>query len=308
MKVIIPEQQRLGSLAAEETQGLLRDPCLECLDVVPGSAEARDLRQLGLQFSVAIAASIRDLTTTGTPEALTLAGRRVEGLRRLLQENSEQFFSVRTLMRWRFVGPDAEIFRGHDIGEVPALPENIMDSLTLKCPLANDGRTVAQTHRLAFLPGCIDGEPTSLRTFKEFAATKAKARGLQPILCEGMNRVFDESFAREPIDKRGVWVLEYETLAPRTLNRNDAGQISIVNEFKGYRTARAIEHVACMGLVALESDISRVNDRFFGRCEELRDSGSRASFGSLSSVGIMVDPTICDGQADERTGRWIVYT
>src|SRR5262245_48255848 len=71
---------------------------------------------------------------------------------------------VRAEMGKNYLGPEALALIGaRDVGEVPPLPSALTPSLLRQpCPITRDGRTIAETHRLVFVPRQADGEPFTL--------------------------------------------------------------------------------------------------------------------------------------------------
>ena len=181
----------------------------------------------------------------------------------------------------RMVGPDAKIFEGKDLGEIPALPANIMEILNSKCELSNDGRTVAETHRLVLVPASIDGKPLTLNALRALATEAGKGR--DPSFFVRQIWHDNEAFANKPLEK-STWVLEYETVAPKSTNLMDAEQVALVEKLPNHRTAKILEHVGAMVFNDLENG-ERIYPDIYGRCEERSASGARVRAGNFSANG-----------------------
>lgn len=236
-------------------------------------------------LSAEAARSIQGLISEGTEESLGKALAAIKELRSLVQSGgSAEIAAAKDLMGKNMVGPDARIFEGKDLGEIPALPANIMEILNSKCELSNDGRTVAETHRLVLVPASIDGKPLTLNALREFATEAGK--GKDPSFYE-QDWYDNEAFANKPLEK-STWVLEYETVAPKSENKTDAQQVALVEKLPNHRTAKILEHVGAMVFNDLENG-ARIYPSMYGRCEERSASGARVSAGSFVAGGLIVD-------------------
>jgi hypothetical protein len=252
-------------------------------------------------LSAEAARSIQSFIEEGTEDSLNAALLKVKELRSLVERGgSVDLEAVKELMPGKVVGPDARIFKGRDIGEVPQLPADLLSVLKSRCVLANDGRTVAETHRLVLLPATIDGEPLTLNSLRELATTTGKRR--DPSFYK-QDWYDDEAFANAPLGK-SVWVLEYADEAPDTLYKNDSEQVAVVGKLSDYRTARVLEHVGTMVLQYLEN-AERIYPNFHGRCEERSASGARVSAGYFDADGLGVNYHDVDDRA-AALGRAVV--
>ncbi len=235
-------------------------------------------------FSAEAARSIQGLISEGTEESLGKALAAVKELRSLFERGgSVDLEAVKELMPGKVVGPDARIFQGKDIGEVPQLPADLLSVLNSKCELANDGRKVAETHRLVLVPATIDGEPLTLNSLRELATTAGKRR--DPSFYK-QDWYENEAFANAPLEK-SVWVLEYQGVAPGTFDKTDSEQVAVVGKLSHYQTARVLEHVGTMVFQDLENG-ERIYPNFYGRCEERSASGDRVYAGYFNARGLGV--------------------
>jgi len=270
-------------------------------------AEAVNPEAIKAALSTEAARSIRSLISEGTEASLTQALAAVGELRSLVSRGgSIDLEEVKVLMPDGVVGPDAKVFKGKDIGEVPALPADIIEVLKSKCALANDGKTVAETHRLVLLPASIDGEPLTLNSLRELATAAGKRR--DPSFYE-QDSYNNEAFANAPLEK-SVWVLEYANVAPGTFGKNDSEQVVVVDKLSDYRTARVLEHVGTMVFNDLEHG-ERIYPNFYGRCgiddSERAASGARVFAGNFDAFGLVVSGgNAYDGLRYDLLGRAVV--
>lgn len=207
---------------------------------------------------------------------------------------------IRKLMPGRFVGPDAKIFEGRDIGDVPALPANILEILRMECTLANDGRTIAETHRLTLIPARIDSEPVTVNYLGRLA-TEGVSDTDPNSYEQGGSDI--EAYANAPFEE-SIWVLEYESAAPGTSNENDAKRTLVVDEFNNHRIARIRERIGTMLIQGREHNEHR-DDNFFGLCEERSASGNRV--GACYENGIYYLAEVSDDVQDRSIGCAIVW-
>jgi len=288
-------QERLDANAAQ-VAGQLTDKLLTPLQdtlaqfeaVFPGItqrvSEVINPEAIRTALSAETARSIQSLMEEGTEASLSAALLKVKELRSLVERGgSVDLEEVKSLMPGRVAGPDSKVLKGKDIGEVPALPADIIEILKSKCALSNDGRTVAETHRLVLLPASIDGEPLTLNSLRELATAAGKRR--EPSFYK-QDWYDDEAFANAPLGE-SVWVLEYANVAPGTFSKNDGEQVAVVGKLSDYRTAKVLEHVGTMVLNDLENN-ERVYPNFYGRCEERAASGARVCAGNFLADGLDV--------------------
>lgn len=289
-------QERLDTNAARATEQLtdrLLAPLTATLStlegVFPGITERMtaiiDPAKLRIALSADVAQSIKTMMEEGTEGSLTAALSKVKELRGLVQSGgSAEIAEAKELMGNKMVGPDARIFEGKDLGEIPALPANILEILNSKCDLSNDGRRVADTHRLVLVPASIDGKPLTLNALRELATEAGK--GKDPSFY-GQDWYDNEAFANKPLEK-STWVLEYQTVAPKSENKTDAQQVALVEKLPNHRTAKILEHVGAMVFNDLENG-ERIYPSIYGRCEERSASGARVDAGHFFAGGLLVD-------------------
>jgi hypothetical protein len=276
-------------------------------------------------LSAHVGTFIKSLILEGTEDSLCRALDAVRELRSLVERGGGvDLEAVKELMPGRVVGPDAKIFKGKDIGKIPELPSDILEILKSKCELANDGRTVAETHRLVLVPAAIDGEPLTLNSLRNwvrnFDQGSIKGSIFRHPVYGDTNRPWyvEEGFANTPL-KKSVWVLDYENIAPGTLNKNDGEQTEVVAKFANYRTARLLEHVGTLAFQLMENH-ERLHLDYDGVCDEWTSHNREAWVHShppqrifirqrvyvLNDVnGISLDDTP-DYSRWERTGRAVV--
>lgn len=209
-------------------------------EVLPGLSEhvaahlTKDM--LALAFSRGVIGRLDALVDEGTPASLRLALTALEGLRSMVEGTSGPLYeAIRERLPGRFVGPDAGIFAGKNLGDPVAPPANIISLLDSHCDLSNDGRKVRDTHALVFIPATIDGEATKAEMFPRMS--RAVTPSIRYII-EDPEIERGELLSR-PIGK-GTWVLEY------------LGGARLESAGSSYRVARLVEHLAVLSFLALE--------------------------------------------------------
>jgi hypothetical protein len=288
-------QERLDTNAARATEQLtdkLLAPLNSTLStlegVFPGITERMtatiDPAKLRTALSVDVAQSIKAMMEAGTEGSLTAALSKVKELRSLVQSGGRaEIAEAKELMGNKMVGPDARIFEGKALGVIPALPANIMEILNSKCELSNDGRTVAQTHRLALLPASIDGVPTTVNSLRQFDADARKGKDSS---FYNQDWYDNEAFANKPLEE-SVWVLLHETVAPGTLNKTDPQQVKRIEKLTNHETAKAIALIGTM-VVQYRENGEKLFPDVYGRCEDRSASGARVFAGNFLAGGLGV--------------------
>lgn len=311
-------QERLDTHAARVTEQLTDNllaplnASLSTLEgVFPGIRERMtaiiDPAKLRTALSADVAHSIAAMMKEGTETSLTAALSKVKELRSLIESGASiaqfgaEIAAAKDLMGKNMVGPDARFFLGKDLGEIPTLPAQIMGILNSKCELSNDGRTVAETHRLALVPASVDGKPLTLNALRALATEAGKGR--DPSF-EGQQWYKYEAFANRPLET-STWVLAYETVAPKSRSKSDARQVALVEKLSNYRTARLLEHVGTMVFNDLENG-ERIYPSLYGRCEERSASGARVVAGFFYARGLSLDEDDIDGPRRDLLGRAVV--
>ena len=92
---------------------------------------------------------------------------------------------VEQLLGKNFYGPDVckEFFDTKEIGEVPPIPSFITPTLLASpCPHSSDGKTIAETHSLVFIPSQIGTKQLSVHAFSQLGNQKCTERGWQEII------------------------------------------------------------------------------------------------------------------------------
>ena len=241
-------QEHLTQKAAEQLSARLLDPLNTAIStfegIFPGiSAKVTtvvDLDKLRTALSAEVAESIKTSMSQGTGDSLRGALMKVTELKRLLL--SLEIAQAKELMGERMLDQDAEIFHGRDLGEIPALPANILEILNSRCELANDGRRVAETHRLILVPASIDGSPTSLGALSNFERSLGKVQGPSFKRCFDTYEGYWSSEYPIMFDRleRSTWALIYQHEAPGSLSQFATEQFEALKEFKNYEAAKVL--------------------------------------------------------------------
>jgi hypothetical protein len=209
-------------------------------------------------------------TPTTSPTAPSLATTRpTRTSRRLSQQRL--WNEIRRLMPGRSVVPTSSIFNDVEIGEVTPITPRIITHIRSRCPIADDGRTVAETHRLVYIPAKIDDDATSIESLRLFAADRAPL--ILPLFSSYRGLPSDE-LQRTTIH-RGIWVLEYHDIAPHSTCFSEGNTPAAQ-----YRTAHAIEHAGILTLSALENG-ERLFRTTYGRTNDRFASGEAVCIGNL---------------------------
>lgn len=109
-----------------------------------------------------------------------------------------------------------------NVGEVPALPKDILNILTSPCPF-NPDKTIFQTHTLVLVPETLDGTPLTLKRLNEITLAKNKLYWSGQI-----GDLQDKPF------EKSHWILMTRTVLLETRNKNYEEQQRIAARYPGY--------------------------------------------------------------------------
>lgn len=178
---------------------------------------------------------------------------------------------IRRLMPGRSVLPDSFVFTGEALGTIERLSARIIPHLHGRCELANDGRSVAETHRLVYIPARIGGEDISIAALRAFAAESFG--NLVPLFSHFVG-ISDAMMEATPL-RRGRWVLEYASIVPASTCFSEGNPLP-----PQYRDAQAIEHLGIIVLSALANSERLFTDTY-GRTADRFISGEPVCIGNL---------------------------
>jgi hypothetical protein len=133
---------------------------------------------------------------------------------------------------------------GVDVGAEPPLPPDIYAMLADRCPFANNGKRVEETHILMLIPQTINGLPLNLQTFGELFKSKFPDVGNEtgyrfvwhPILQNCLNQ------------ERSRWVLMTRDVLHSSRAKSYFKQKTLVENLgqKKYEIPSALEAVVCI--------------------------------------------------------------
>jgi hypothetical protein len=222
---------------------------------------------------------------------------------------------VKEILGDHLIGPEAykKIFGAKDLGEIPPIPAHITkELLSQKCYLTQDGSakyisTIAETHRLVFIPAKIDGDPFTIMRLANLAESAGAALG-RPTMFQNTSWYKNESFANTA-KKKGEWLLvpmtdlpnsrskTYDEQNAQLQNYRDASTLGLVatlimNEYPDYRGASTLELVTTLIMNDLILQPRRENIgayyNHYGRCTDTSASGVRVCAGFFDARGLVV--------------------
>ncbi len=224
-------------------------------------------------------------------------------------------YEVRKVMGDHLIGPEAykKVFGAKDLGEVPPIPAHITkELLSQKCELTKDGgpkntSTIAETHRLVFIPSTIDGDPFTIMKLAELAESAGAALGRAKIFYS-TSWYKNEPFANTTKEK-GEWVLVPMTDLPNSRSKTYDKQNAELKKYPDYRGASALELVTTLIMNDLilqprGRDIG-VYSSNWGRCTDTSASGDRVYAGYFYAGGLFVGYYDDDSRRDD-LGRAVV--
>lgn len=175
------------------------------------------------------------------------AGRMVEGAasanskrRAVVEEQAPEVLShLKGLLGKNFYGPEVcTTFFGEDLGKIAGVPDWITpELLKRRCPLANTGEIIGQTHSLVFIPARIGGRDVTVHSFAQMANGRAEEAWGTEVLTD--TDFFDREMFKVKADQ-GTWVLVYN------------GEATDVPE-GSYRTVHARELLLSKAIMMISS-------------------------------------------------------
>lgn len=149
---------------------------------------------------------------------------------------------------------------GCDVGEVPPLPNDIVEILKSPCPFW-EGKTIAETHLLVFMPKNIGEKPMTLGNFP-LLVKKSKGKSIFK---------YSDSFGPNLLNRpssEAYWFLMTREIIPSSLNKLYMDQIDLVKSVKNtkglsYELPIALE--AVVGIVTHYLKTEEVLPSEFGK-------------------------------------------
>jgi hypothetical protein len=127
-----------------------------------------------------------------------------------------------------------------DIGVEPPLPPDIEEILQSPCPYF-EGKTVAQTHMLVFIPETINGKPLTLKTLAELIKEPKDGNKTDLDIWEKILKEHGD----KPITK-SRWVLMTKEVIPGSLNKSFAEQQKLIAKNPNYCVPTLVEAAVCI--------------------------------------------------------------
>ncbi len=171
------------------------------------------------------------------------------------------------------IGPEdiKSVFGVTDVGEVPPLPPCISFEF-LNSLWPTPGKTIAETHFLAFVPASLDGKPQTIREFAERANTLCKEKNMGPAI-DNPQWLSAQSFAAGCPKVRGEWVL---------LPREDA---PCMRGYPGDLTRSARSQILAVGLryLCTGEKVSLLIE-----CDDRTNKNIPVRIGSFTDSGLVI--------------------
>ena len=244
----------------------------------------------------------------------------VNEVREEFERDYEQFGyrippGVKEILGDHLIGPEAykKVFGVTDLGEIPPIPAHITKELLREeCELTKDGRTknistIAETHRLVFIPSTIDGDPFTIMKLAGLAESAGAALG-RPKMFYYTSEYKPQPFAHISKEK-GEWVLVPMTDLPNSRSKTYDEQNAELKKYPDYRGASALELVTTLIMNDFVLQPRRENIgayyRNVGRCTDAWAFGERVDAGGFDAYGLCVDCNADDYRGDD-LGRAVV--
>ena len=137
----------------------------------------------------------------------------------------------------------AEDWQRHygDVGEIPALPEDLESILDQPCPFWPD-KKVRDTHMLTLIPDTVNGEKFTLNKLSELI--KSPLKGYRSEFSSSYDATIKGELGDSPVNK-SYWVLMTKKTVRTSVSKDYLEQEGILKE-KGYDVPTALEVSTCV--------------------------------------------------------------
>jgi hypothetical protein len=151
--------------------------------------------------------------------------------------------------------------------------------------------TIAETHRLVFIPSTIDGDPFTIMKLAAIAESAGATLGRAEMF-EDTSWYKNEPFANTSKAK-GEWLLMPMTDLPNSINKNYGEQKAELQKYPDYRGATALELVTTliMNDFVLQPRRENIGVWFdnWDRCTDMTSYGARVCAGGFRAGGLSVN-------------------
>jgi hypothetical protein len=175
-----------------------------------------------------------------------------------------------------------------DVGEEPALPENIDEILNSPCPFSGDESIkVKDTHMLVLVPATVNGEALTLNKLRNLIQ-KPENEGHATDYDYYNSWVEDEHGGTQV--EQSHWVLMTRDVVPGSRNKTYQEQKDLVNQYEGYGLPGSLEAAVCILMEHVSSGSKLFGERplTYTRCTETVRGQCPVVVGGFNPDGLIV--------------------
>lgn len=194
---------------------------------------------------------------------------------------------------WKAMGIPANAFGPRQwekyfglIVDAPPLPLNIHKILKSQCPFWKKGKRVEDTHLLVLIPGSINGEPLTLKTFGKRVKLKFPELGQN-----GYRFIWDAAKSKCRGNGKSYWVLMTKFVLPGSIGKRAyPQQVQVEKDGQGnYKVPKALDVVVCaISRYARTNKKTRLfSNKTYARCKD-KARGYRLCVGDFAPDGLQV--------------------
>lgn len=173
-----------------------------------------------------------------------------------------------------------------DVGEVPPLPENIIE--ILQEPSRVEGKNRSEAEMLVLIPKTVDGKPYTINLAGEIFQHPKQGKGTK---YQTYHDLIQEVHGDIPV-KESYWVLISKDILTESKGKTRDEQIAMASESNGQRAPKLIEAITSvfMSFVCKDSIVFGTNPFIFTCCQEEPINKCKLCVGCFDSSGLFVTP------------------
>lgn len=246
-------------------------------------AEYKRPNQAGLYFDVLYSNVLLELSKSLSPKELAafqLINKNVyQGI------NREDYAWKVKMKEMSTFGPEKWNSYFGDVGEVPALPEDIKGILKAPCPFFPD-KCVFETHMLVLIPKTVNGKPLTLNSLRELVkhpTGEGKATDYEYI-----SNSVSADLGDKPIEA-SYWALMTKEVLPESRNKSYSDQQNLATAKQGYEVPNLLPAAVCilMEYVSTGRTLYGREPWTYTRCQE-KVQGDQTIVGGFAPAGLNV--------------------
>ncbi len=186
---------------------------------------------------------------------------------------------------FRFIGEEIWNQCLGDVGEVPPLPEDIIQILNSPCPWL-EGKKMFETHMLVLIPATVNGNPLTLNTIGVLVKTPKMGNKTEYQYIGEDLKIEHGSIAIE----KSYWVLMTKDVLEGSRGKSRKNQLALAASQTGYQapTLREAIFSIFMRYVSKEERLFSKDPWTLTCCQEQSRDGRKSVVGAFAPAGLYV--------------------